>query len=280
MKREKRPLFRSIFAACLLCISRLYRTSIDVICHMQQRKIPQRGRASERKPSFMEGACERGGERASDERRKGRLLQLVGRPNRRSRHAARPLSPFPPLPLSLSRFLARGTLGASRHHTAPCLPPSSVVVGAFPIQSMRRPHCGDRRGPASHLACRGWTSAGEQCGGLSPRHVRGRQRPTSLSQPDMEGGEEEWAALPPSPLYLSPRLFPYVLRLLFFPAVAAAVAWLRKKSFSAQAKHGPIWLPRPMHKAMTQQGTPCVMSTFIWNSIICNMYWVAQNLGK
>ena len=46
MKREKRPLFRSIFAACLLCISRLYRTSIDVICHMQQRKIPQRGRAS------------------------------------------------------------------------------------------------------------------------------------------------------------------------------------------------------------------------------------------
>ena len=200
-------------------------------------------------------------------------------------------SPQPPQPprcspaLSLPPSAALSLASSHAAHlervdTAPHLPPSSVVVGAFPIQSMRRPHCGDRRGPASHLACRGWTSAGEQCGGLSPRHVRGRQRPTSLSQPDMEGGEEEWAALPPSPLYLSPRLFPYVLRLLFFPAVAAAVAWLRKKSFSAQAKHGPIWLPRPMHKAMTQQGTPCVMSTFIWNSIIRNMYWVAQNLGK
>ena len=92
---------------------------------MQQRKIPQRGRASERKPSFMEGACERGGERASDERRKGRLLQLVGRPNRRSRHAARPLSPFPPLPLSLSLSLprTRHTWSESTPHRT-SLPPS------------------------------------------------------------------------------------------------------------------------------------------------------------
>ena len=125
MKREKRPLFRSIFAACLLCISRLYRTSIDVICHMQQQKIPQRGRASERKPSFMEGACERGGERASDERRKGRLLQLVGRPNRRSRHAARPLSPFPPLPLSLSLPRTRHTWSESTPHRTSLPPPLS-----------------------------------------------------------------------------------------------------------------------------------------------------------
>ena len=69
MKREKRPLFRSIFAACLLCISRLYRTSIDVICHMQQRKIQQRGQASERKPSFMEGACARARGRATNDGR-------------------------------------------------------------------------------------------------------------------------------------------------------------------------------------------------------------------
>ena len=135
---------------------------------------------------------------------------LVGRPHRRSSRSPRcsfALSLPPSAVLALPPFLARGTLGASRHRTAPCLPPSlrcrRGVSNPIHAEAALR-----RRGPASHLACRGWTSAGEQCGGLSPRHVRGRQRPTSPSQPDMEGGEEEWAALPPSPLYLSPRPLP------------------------------------------------------------------------
>ena len=206
----------------------------------------------------MEGACERESERAGERRTtEGASSPVSWSPPPPKQPLATLLVRSLPSPPRRSRSPSlprtRHTWSESTPHRTvpPSLPPPSVVVGAFPIQSMRRPHCGDEARRVTSLAAAGRAPASNAAAYLRATCEGGKGLLRRRSRTWREERRSGLPSLPPPSISLLAP-FPYVLRLLFFPAVAAA-----------QAKHGPIWLPRPMHNAMAQERTRCAMSTLI-----------------